>query len=106
MTFDFGAALFAGEMRCGLSATFGAAFTGDSRGFGFSISGTATCGSSLLGATSTTLSSNAGRCLDGRTTGDFRTTCDDSGLSMIVAGASVTGLSTGSGGATRTSAAV
>ena len=64
MTFDFDAALLDGVIKCGLSATFGASFIGDSRGFGFSISGIATCGASLLGTTSTTLSANAGRGLD------------------------------------------
>jgi hypothetical protein len=84
-------AFLAGAIRCGLSAEFGALFTGDSRGFVFSTGGATAGGSSLLGAMAIAFSSATARGFDCRVTvaGAF--------LVTTIGAASVTGLSTGAG---------
>ena len=88
MTFAF----LAGAIRCGLSAEFGALFTGDSRGLGFSTGGVPTCGTSLLGATAVTFSSATAR--DGF---DCRVTLAGAFFVTTTGAASVIGFSTGTG---------
>ena len=90
MTFAF----LAGAIRCGLSAEFGALFTGDSRGFGFSTGGVATCGTSLLGAIAIAFSSVTARGFD------CRVTATGAFLVTTTGAASATGLSTGTGAGT------
>src|SRR5215213_3044630 len=89
MTFAF----LAGAIRCGLSAGFGALFTGDSRGFGFATSGVAACGLSLLGATAITFSSATARARGF----DCRVTVTGAFLVTTTGATSVTGVSTGAG---------